>query len=341
MRTIHAVLTIFTLVTPLAARSADTLYLAGFGGSFQKAFEERIIPAFEARTGSKVVYVPGNSSDTVAKLIAQKGKSDLSLAIVDDGPMYQALAQNLCAPLEAVAALEDVHRAARLPGDRAVGFGFYAVGLVHNKDVFAKNGWKAPTSWNDLADPKYKGKVAMGSISSYGMLALPMLARANGGGEEKIGPGFDAMARIAPNVLAWENSSAKMAQMLQTGEVALAVWANGRVQAVADQGAPVAFVYPKEGAVAGMVTACVVDGAPQPKLARAMLGEILSPAAQTVLAQVAGFGPTNRTVRLEPDVARKVVYGPEQANALVPLNWAVINRDRPEWARRWNREVER
>ncbi len=224
MSMINAVLTIFLLATPLAAQSAETLYLAGFGGSFQKAFEEKIIPAFEAKTGAKVVYVPGNSTDTVAKLVAQKGKSDLSLAIVDDGPMYQALEQNLCAPLEAVAAVKDVYRAARMPGDKAVGFGFYATGLAYNKDVFAKHGWKAPTSWNDLADPKYKGKVAMGSISSYGMLALPMLARANGGSEERIGPGFDAMAKVAPNVLAWENSSAKMAQMLQTGEVALAVW---------------------------------------------------------------------------------------------------------------------
>lgn len=341
MRTIHALLTIFVSSAPFACLAADTLYLAGFGGSFQKAFEEKIIPAFEAKTGAKVVYVPGNSTDTVAKLVAQKGKSDISLAIVDDGPMYMALEQNLCAPLEAVAAVKDVYRAARMPGDKAVGFGFYAIGLAHNKDVFAKNGWKAPTSWNDLADPKYKGKVAMGSISSYGMLALPMLARANGGSEERIGPGFEAMMRIAPNVLAWENSSAKMAQMLQTGEVALAVWASSRVQAVVDQGAPVAFVYPKEGAAAGMVAACVVQGAPQPKLAQALLDEILSPAGQTVLAQVAGFGPTNSKVKLEPEVARKVVYGPDQANALVPLNWAVINKDRPEWVRRWNREVER
>lgn len=340
MRTLHAVLTSFVLSTPLGV-AAQTLYLAGFGGSLQKLFEEKVLPAFEARTGAKVVYVPGNSTDTVAKLVAQKGKSDISLALVDDGPMYQALEQNLCAPLDGVAAVKDLYRAARLPGDKAVGFGFYAIGLAHNKEVFARNGWQAPTSWNDLGDPKYKGKVAMGSISSYGMLALPMLARVNGGSEERIGPGFEAMSRIAPNVLAWENSSAKMAQMLQTGEVALAVWGSSRVQAVVDQGAPVAFVYPKEGAVAGMVTACVVNGAPQAKLAQALLEEILSPAGQTVLARSAGFGPTNSKVRLEPEVARKVVYGPEQADALVPLNWAVINRDRPEWAKRWNREVER
>ncbi len=342
MRATYAVLTVLTLAAALPARGADTVYLAGFGGSFQKAFEEKIIPAFEKKTGAKVVYVPGNSTDTVAKLIAQKGKPDLSLAIADDGPMYQALEHNLCGSLEGVPATKDVYPAARMPGGKAVGFGFYAIGLAYNTQSFAKNGWKAPTSWNDLGDPKLKGKVAMGSISSYGMVALPMIARANGGSEEKIEPGFDAMInRIAPNVLAWENSAAKMAQMLQTGEAVLAVWGSTRVQAAIEQGAPVAFVYPKEGAAAGMITACVVNGAPQPKLAQALLEEILSPAAQTVLAQVAGFGPTNSKVKLEPDLAKKVVYGPDQANALVPLNWAVVNRDRPEWAKRWNREVER
>ncbi len=342
MRAIHAVLTVLTLATPLAASSAETLYVAGAGGSFQKIFEEKIIPAFEAKSGAKVVYVPGNSTDTLAKLIAQKGKSDLSVAIVDDGPMYQALAQNVCASLDGVAAVKDLYAAARMPGGKAVGLGFYATGLAYNKEVFARNGWSAPSSWNDLGDPRFKGKVAMGSIAGYGMVALPMIARANGGSEEKIDPGFDAMVkRIAPNVLAWENSPAKMAQMLQTGEAALAVWGSPRVQAAIDQGAPLAFVYPKEGAAAGMIAACVVNGAPQPMLAQALMEDILSPATQSVLARATGVGPVNRTVSLEPDVARKVVYGPEQADALVPLNWAVINRDRAEWAKRWNREVER
>ncbi|WP_250482404.1 ABC transporter substrate-binding protein [Caballeronia sp. GACF5] len=330
------------LSVPATVLGAEALYVAGFGGSTQKAFEEQIIPGFEARTGAKVTYVPGNSTDTLAKLIAQKSKEDVSIAMLDDGQMSQAVEQNLCMPLPAFPMLNDIYPKARMSGGKAVGFGFYATGLGYNKGVFAKNGWATPTSWNDLGDPKYKGKVSIAPISSYGMMALVMIARANGGNEEKIEPGFEAMAKkVSPNVLAWEASPATMAQMFQTGEAALIVWGNTRVQPVVDQGAPVAFVYPKEGAVLGMVTACVINGGPKPKLAQRFLEEVLSPAAQVQLAKWAALGPTNSKAKLEPDVARNVVYGPDQVGALVPLDWSVINLKRPDWTKRWNREVER
>ncbi len=337
-----AALTAVALAAPLAAISAETIYVGGAGGSLQKVFEEKIIPPFEAKTGAKVVYVPGNSTDTLAKLIAQKGKQDMTIAIIDDGPMYQAMEQGLCAPTENVGPVKDLYPAAYMPGGKAIGFGFYATGLGYNTEVFAKNGWKAPTSWMDLADPKYKGKVSIGSISSYGMIVLAMMARVTGGNEDKIDSGFDIMSKkVAPNVLAWESSPANMAQMLQTGEAALVAWGNLRVQAVADQGAPVAFVYPKEGAALGMVATCVVNGAPQPKLGQLFVQEIVSPSAQALLAKAGSLGPSNRNTKLEPDVAKKVVYGPEQAGNLVPINWGTINQRRPDWTKRWNREVER
>ncbi|WP_250482408.1 ABC transporter substrate-binding protein [Caballeronia sp. GACF5] len=342
MRRTLVTLTVSTLLAPWAAISAETLYVAGPGGSFQKTFEEKVIPGFEARSGAKVVYVPGSSSDTVAKLMAQKGRQDLSFIAIDSGPMARAVEQDLCAPLPTVPALDDLYPNARIPGGRAVGYGFYATGLGYNKAVFAKNGWAAPTSWNDLGDPKFKGKISIGPISGYGVEALVMVARANGGSEKNIEPGFQVMAKkVAPNVLDWEPSQATLSQRFQSGEAALVVWSNARVQLVVDQGAPVAFVYPKEGAREGLMTACVVNGAPQPKLAQQFLADILSPATQVTLAKYSGYGPTNAKVKLDPDVARTVVYGSDRVNALVPIDWSVINKQLPEWTKRWNREVER
>lgn len=324
-----------------AAFAQETLYVGGAGGTLQQVYEEMIIPGFEARTGAEVVYVPASSSDTVAKLVAQRGNQDLSIVLIDSGPMTRAVQQGLCAPLPAVPVLDDVYPEAHMPGETAVGYGYYATGLAYNTEVFAQNGWAAPTSWNDLGDPKYSGRVIVGPISGYGIEILVMVAKANGGSEENIEPGFKVFEeRIGPNVLTWEGSQANTAQMLQTGEAALAGWSNIRTLQVKDQGAPVEFVYPKEGARQGMNTVCVVDGAPQPELAQQFLEEILSPEAQTKLAEFAGFGPTNSAVKLDPDVAAKVVYGPEQSNALVPTDWATITEHLPEWTRRWNREVE-
>ncbi len=343
----HRYLTVMSAaVLALAASQATaqtTLYVGGAGGSNEVLFKEKIIPAFEARTNSKVVYVPGNSTDILAKLQAQKGKQEISVALIDDGPMYQAVGQNLCAPMERGGTLDELYDNARMVGAKSTGIGFIATGLAYNKDVFAKNGWKAPTSWNDLADPKFKGKVVIPPITNgYGLLTLVMQARINGGGEDKIDPGFDAMVKkVAPNVLAWEPSPGKMAQMMQTGEAALVVWGNGRVQAVADQGAPVEFVYPREGAPALMVAACVVEGAPQPKLGQQFLQHVVSAEVQAMLAAGAGFGPVNKNTKLSPEAARKVVFGPAQVSALVAPNYDIINAKRAEWTQRWNRAVEK
>ncbi|RUV97437.1 MAG: extracellular solute-binding protein [Mesorhizobium sp.] len=333
------------IAASLAASTAlaqETLYIGGPGGSFQKTIEEKIIPLFEAKTGAKVVYAPGSSTDTVAKLMAQKGQQDLSFILIDSGPMTNAVEQKLCAPLPNIPVLDDIYPGARLPGGTAVGYGFYATGLGYNKEVFAKNGWEAPTSWFDLGDPKYKGKVVVGIVSGYGVETLAMLAHAAGGSEKNIEPAFQFMAeKVAPNALAWEGAPATVSQMLQTGEAALVVLGNVRVQPVIDQGAPVAFVYPKEGARLGMGTACVVDGAPQPKLAAQLMEVVLSPAAQVELAKGVAFGPVNSKVELAPELAAKVVYGPEKVKALVAVDWAYINKQLPEWTQRWNREVER
>lgn len=343
MRKYLSVISTLALATSLSAHAVETIYVGGFGGSTEKLFKEKIIPPFEAKTGAKVVYVPGNSTDTLAKLQAQKGKQEMSVALIDDGPMYQAVGQGLCAKVEQSGSIKELYPNARMLGDSSVGIGFIATGLAYNKEVFAKNGWKAPTSWLDLTAPKYKQKVVIPPITNgYGLLTLVMMSKLNGGSEATMDPGFEVMSKkVAPNVLAWEPSPGKMAQMLQTGEAALVVWGNGRVQAVVDQGAPVEFVYPKEGAVVIMTAGCVVEGAPQPKLGQQFLQHVVSAEMQEHLASSQGWGPVNKTAKLTPDVIKKVVYGPEKVNALISPNYLVINAKRAEWTNRWNRAVER
>ncbi|MEO8806450.1 MAG: ABC transporter substrate-binding protein [Burkholderiaceae bacterium] len=343
MRSYLSVMSGVALAASLSAHAAEPIYVGGSGGSNETLFKEKIIPAFEAKTGAKVVYVSGNSTDILAKLQAQKGKQEISVALIDDGPMYQAVGQGLCTKLDDAGAVKELYPNARMVGDKSVGIGFIATGLAYNKDVFAKNGWKAPTSWNDVTDAKYKGKVVIPPITNgYGLLTLVMMSKLNGGSEANMEPGFDTMIKkVAPNVLAWEPSPGKMAQMLQTGEGALVVWGNGRVQAVVDQGAPVEFIYPKEGAVALMIAGCVVEGAPQAKLGQQFLQHVVSAEMQGLLAGVVGWGPVNKNTRLTPDVAKKVVYGPDKVNTLISPNYEVINAKRAEWTNRWNRAVEK
>lgn len=337
-----AVISAGLLLGSTAAQSQETMYVAGFGGAVEAAFVEKIFPPFEAEHGIKVVYVAGNSTDTVAKLQAQKDNQELSVAIVDDGPMNTAVQAGLCAPLAASANSDAVYPNARVEGDMAIGLGYGATGLVYNTEIFERNGWPAPTSWKDLEDPKYAGKLIIPPITSgFGLLTLIMQARLNGGSERDIDPGFEAMKRIEPNVLAFEPNPGKIAELLQTGEAAIGVWNNARTGILAAQGAPVKFVYPQEGAMLILSQICPVNGAPQPELAQAFIQHMLSPEVQAIFTEATGLGPVNPNTELAPDVAANAVFGEEKVYSLQSVDYSVINPIRADWTDRWNREIER
>ncbi len=239
------------LLTSLApAMAQQTLYVAGYGGSFEQTMRTEVIPEFEKAHGVKVEYIAGNSTDTLAKLQAQKGNQQIDVIIVDDGPMFRAISLGFCAPIKGLPAA-DIYDSAKYKGDMAVGIGLVGTGIMYNTKVFKEKGWSAPTSWNDLKDPKYKKLLVIPPINnSYGLYTLVMFARMNGGGENNIEPGFKVMKeQINPNVLAYEPSPGKMTELFQSGQAAIAVWGTGRVHSFAITGFPVDFVYPKEGAV--------------------------------------------------------------------------------------------
>ncbi|MFC7517551.1 ABC transporter substrate-binding protein [Herbaspirillum sp. GCM10030257] len=319
-----------------------TLYLGSFGGSNEKTMKEKVIPPFEAKHKAKVVYVAGNSTDTLAKLQAQKGRQELDVVIMDDGPTFQAAQFGFCDKLADAPIYKDVYDIAKY-NDKSIGIGMVATGLVYNTEAFKKAGLPAPTSWEDLTNPKFKQKIAIPPISNgYGLQTLVMFAKLRKGSEKNIDPGFTALQKeVGPNVLVWEPSPGKMAELFQNGSVILGVWGSGRVSSLKATGFPAELVYPKEGALALGVGACPVVNSDVPELAQAFLQYMLTPEVQALMAASEGWGPTNRNTKLEPAVAAKVPYGPEQIGKLLPIDWTTANEKRAEWTNRWNRTIER
>jgi putative spermidine/putrescine transport system substrate-binding protein len=330
-------LTLFSV----SAFAQQTLTVAGYGGSFEQTMRKEVIPDFEKAHKVKVEYVAGNSTDTLAKLQAQKANQVIDVAIVDDGPMYQAIQLGFCDKIAGLPA-DDLYASARFKDDKAVAIGLVATGLMYNTKVFKEKGWAAPASWNDLKDPKYKKTIVIPPINNtYGLYTLMMFARMNGGGEKEIEPGFKVMkADVNPNVLAYEPSPGKMTELFESGQGLLAVWGSGRVQSFANTGFPVDFVYPKEGAVTLLASACPVAKANASPLASQFIEAMLQPKLQLILLKDYGYGPVNRKVEVPPELAKMAPVG-ERAAKLINPDWDTINAHRDEWTKRWNREVER
>jgi putative spermidine/putrescine transport system substrate-binding protein len=331
------------MASPAALAQQKTFTLAGYGGSFEKTMREQVIPPFAAKHGLRVEYVAGNSTDTLAKLQAQKGNQVIDTIIVDDGPMYQAVDLGFCATLAPAAVYDDIYPIMKFKSNRALGVGMVGTGIMYNRKVFEENKWSPPTSWQDLKDPKYRKKLVIPPMNNtYGLHAVVMMAWVNGGDESRIDPGFAAFKdQIGPNVLAYEPSPGKMTELFQSGQAVIGVWGSGRAKALADQtGFPIEFIYPKEGGIALGVAACPVEGSKNAAQAQAFVQYLASPEVQLILAKGAGFGPTNQKVKLSPDEQKGLPYG-DQVKQLKSVNWDVINPARETWNRRWTREIER
>jgi putative spermidine/putrescine transport system substrate-binding protein len=329
-------------VTSTAGAQDKTLYVAAYGGSFEQVMRQQVFPPFEKKYGVKIEYVSGNSTDNLAKLQAQKGSEQIDVAILDDGPMYQAVALGFCSPLVQAPIFKDLYDVAAFPSGKAVSIGVVGTGIMYNTKYFAEHNWPAPTSWKDLADPKYKKLLVIPPLNNtYGLHALVMEARINGGGEKDIDPGFKAFkTEINPNVLVYEPSPGKMTELFQTNQAVIAVWGSGREKALADTGFPVGFVYPKEGGVALGVAACPVAGGSNKPEAQEFVQFLLTPEMQVVLAEGAGLGSVNKNVTLPPEKQAGIPYGPAQMDKLLRIDWDTVNEHREEWNKRWTREIE-
>ncbi|SEH01279.1 putative spermidine/putrescine transport system substrate-binding protein [Nonomuraea solani] len=323
---------------PSPAASPGKLVVAGYGGSYQEAFEQAVLPAFEKTCGCEVTYIAGSSTDTVAKLKAQQAAPQIDVALIDDGPQAQAVQAGLLAKIDpaAVTRLAKVEKVARLPGDVGVGFALTATGLAYNSEWYAKNGLPAPTKLSDLADPKLKGKVVLPSITNtYGVGALMLAAREGDGSVEA---GFAGVKKVAANAFTFDTTADVSNYFLQ-GQAVASVWGGSRVETLADKDFPIKFVYPEKGAIPLLATANVVDKAPHPDLAQKFVNALLEPGIQRKLAAEGYDGPTVSDAALDAALAGRVV-GPEQAAGMTPLDWKDVNGNRAAWTDRWTKEVE-
>lgn len=328
-----------------AAAQQKTLYVGLNGGAWEKVYNEHIFPGFEKANNVKVVVVPGTSTDILAKVQATKDKPQMHVMFLDDGVMYRAISMGLCEKLKPSPVLNDLHPAARLKNDMAAGLSIGMTGLAYNPKVFAEKGWAPPTSWMDLADPKYKGKVVFQSLpsSTFGLHGFLMVNRIKGGSDKDVEPGFKAWpTSIGPNVLEYIPSSAKLSEMVQTGEAVIFPLTPTMVATFKSKGLPIEYVQPKEGSVVLMTAECVIAKNSEPELAQKLAEYLLTPEVQAKALQYGNYNPSNLKTRpATPEAAKEFQTLNNYLKTAVTVDWDTINEKRPEWNQRWNRTVER
>jgi putative spermidine/putrescine transport system substrate-binding protein len=336
LRSIFAAVAVLSAATTAPA-TADQIVVATFGGVFADDTKTCNVAPFEKASGAKVVLQLGNSVQHAAAIRAMGGKPTYDVAYMDNSLATQLYAEGLIAPLETdkLASYPDIDKTAFGKDNSYVAFEISATAITYNPKVVTT----PPTSWNDLFDPQYKGRIAIGDVTgTSGVQFLMAVNKMRGGTLDNMDPGFAALKELADNSVTLYTQADQLVSLFQRGDIVIAPWYPDRTGAQIDKGLDLAVAYPKEGAVGIKPVLVIPKGAPHPDLALKYVDAVLSVEGQTCFSSRQYAAPVNTKVAL-PDKIKKIVATGEDYKRLWVPDPQIVASHLVEWTRRWQREV--
>src|SRR6516164_1848308 len=301
------------------------------GGAYSDTQKQYIYDPFTKETGIEVVIV----ASTLTKMLAMVKSGNAELDVADAG--FDGLVTldhtGALAPIDYASwkytDAKDVPEEYVTP--RTAGLCLYATVLGYNKETFPDG--KQPKNWAEFWDvAKFPGARMLADMAS-GSPNLEFALIADGVPMDKVFPididrAFKSLSRIKPHIKKFWDTGALSAQMLADRDVVLgSIW-NGRLQAVADKGAPLAIEW-NEGMLQTQFWA-VMKGAKNADNAQRLVDFACQPQMQADVAKYIPYGASNRQAYklIPPDIAARLPSSPEHRAQGFLMNgkWWADNR---------------
>jgi putative spermidine/putrescine transport system substrate-binding protein len=314
----------FTL-TSLVAQAADQVTFVSQGGAYQKAQTVAILDPTAAKLGITVNQDSAPDAWPVIKTQVASGKPTWDVVDTPTGYCLRGGEQGLIEKLD----FSKLPNAAAMPeayrSDYSVAYEFYSSVLAYSEKTFPSG--TAPGSWADFWDvKKFPGRRA---LRNHPIATLEAALMADGVAPEKLYPldverAFKKLDEIKPHITVWWTSGAQSAQLLNDGEVDMEMAWNGRVSAVANEGAKVAFTY-NQG-ILQSTSLCILKGAPNLATAVRFLNEAVDPVHQANLPLHIDYGPANPkafdTGVIKPERAAQLPSSPDNVRKQALMSYA-------------------
>lgn len=285
----------------LVRAAADELRVLFPGGTWQEFFIETFAGPWSEARGTEFIWNTGLNFEPL--VIAQRRRPQWDL-------IHQN--QNTSSQLGALDAIlewtED-----RLPNLSGIHPAFrysHLAGKIHTPYGLAVNTSKITrpvTSWWDLWDPEFKGKVGFPDWVWMGQEVFHAINQLAGGSVDNVDPGIEKLAALyKENDAQTINNVEHMHQLLLSEEIWIAPHFGARIAKAAEAGAPVEMVVPEEGGLSFIFNTSVIAGRPEESIALAFefVNTTLDPQKQIAFSRLTGYPPTHREAmaNLPPDL---------------------------------------
>jgi iron(III) transport system substrate-binding protein len=239
-----------------------------------------IVQRFEAKyPGIKVDLFQAGGSQILSKVAAELAAGGLKADVVDysDGAAIIGQARDGLFARFANEKWDSIPAALKDPDGYWVSSGAFLTATFAYNTTAVKDA-DAPRSWKDLLDPKWKGKITMGS-PNYAGTALTTLAA----WDQKLGS--DYVDKLGANKLGVSQSFGDTENAVVSGQSPIAIVLSFRAYTDQAAGKPIKVVMPTEGQIELVTSMGINAKAAHPKAARLFENFIFSDDSQQKLAQ--------------------------------------------------------
>jgi putative spermidine/putrescine transport system substrate-binding protein len=307
------------------------LVATAFGGPSQDLIQRLVFDWLSRETGARTSQTPLLSAQGFARMRAEAQSPQIDLFMFSGGQERPAKADGLTQPIPDAPHSAAVPADLRDPERHWIAWGLVTEGILYRTDRVPE----PPRSYRDFFRPEFEGHIAFPHVTNgYGTDFLVMLARIFGGGESNIGPGLEAMRRIAARATIFR-AAAEVQTLFANGDIWIMPYDGASAMRSAAMGLPVAYAVPEEGAPFVLLVGCVARRSRNADIASAVLDRHLDTEVQEAIAREIGWAPTNTRTALPQEVARFMA----RTDQLARLDRGAINASRAAWTERWNREI--
>jgi len=236
--------------------------------------------AFQAKTGVTTKFIRLSSGEALTRLVASKNNPEFD--VWTGGPNDSHISGRIQGVIEAYKSPTRNMLKAQFKDADGFWTGIYmgALGFCSNTNELKRLGLKAPTSWNDLLNAKYKGNFMMAHPGTSGTAYTALWSQVLRLGSEDAAINY--MKELNKNVLSYTRSGAGPTGPLGRGEVATGLVFSHDCTAAILRGNPLVVSFPKEGTGFEIGGIALVKGAKNPDAAKAYIDFALSAEAQNI-----------------------------------------------------------
>lgn len=311
MRRFMTLLLASTLLTPVVAAAADEVVV------YSARKEHLIKPLFDKyteQTGVKIRYITDKEGPLLQRLKAEGTRTPADMLItVDAGNLWKAAESGALAELDSPVLNANIPEYLRDPGNRWFGLSVRARTIAYATDRVQPS---ELTSYEDLADPKWKGRLCLRTSKKvYNQsLVATLIARHGPEKTEEIVKGWVANLAAPPF-----SNDTKALQAVAGGQCDVTIvntYYFGRLQKK-EPSIKLALFWPNQdssGVHVNVSGAGVTKYAKHPAAAKALLEWLSSEDAQGIFAEVNMEYPANPKVAAAPLVKAWGDFKADQLN---------------------------